>query len=467
MKSEREMIFKAAEGFASDKSTLCAIPRTEIKLFNWVKSMECNDGISLNQKIIREKAVQINNCSLEKVGFSFSTCWFRNFCRRYNINYSKSYGDAGLVDLSKYTELIKEIKRIMSNYNLSNIYNNDETALFWKQIPKGSYGTSTFRRSKKNMERITLSLFTNVTGTNRFKPIIIGKAKRPRCFSGNSMKDSFLYYSNKTAWMNSSIFKDILEKFDAELSEPSLLLLDNFSGHMVNTDNLNNLKLLFFPPNTTSKLQPLDQGIIYSLKRKFQTKICQEKIIMLENKDEVKKNISLVVAIELLLESWDEVENKTIFNCWVKSTIIDREASDENMEIIDFLLDDLNEDNKEIKSICGDLGYDFDDFEKIITEENILTKEQKGKAENFEEIKHMSLREDENDLTNNERIDVFLEAIGDIDSLIGKNNKLGVDVENFTKVLLDYRRKLKEEFFRLKKHGLKLQKIINFLVKKN
>ena len=167
--------------------------------------------------------------------------------------------------------------------------------------------------------------------------------------------------------MNSSIFKDILEKFDAELSEPSLLLLDNFSCHMVNTDNLNNLKLLFLPPNTTSKLQPLDQGIIYSLKRKFQTKIYQEKIIMLENKDEVKKNISLVVAIEPFLESWDEVKNKTIFNCWVKSTMLDREASDDNMQTIDLLLDDFNEDNKKINSVCGDLEYDFYDFEKIIT----------------------------------------------------------------------------------------------------
>ena len=76
---------------------------------------------------------------------------------------------------------------------------------------------------------------------------------------------------------------------------------------------------------------------------------------MLENKDEVKKNISLVVTIELFLGYWDEVENKTIFNCWVKSTMVDREASDDNMEIIDFLLDDFNGDNKEIKSICGDL----------------------------------------------------------------------------------------------------------------
>ena len=70
----------------------------------------------------------------------------------------------------------------MSNYDLSNIYNNNETALFWKQIPKGFYGISTFRGSKKNIERITLNLFTYVTGTNRFKPIIIGNAKKTKMF---------------------------------------------------------------------------------------------------------------------------------------------------------------------------------------------------------------------------------------------------------------------------------------------
>ena len=55
---------------------------------------------------------------------------------------------AGLVELSKYTEPIKEVKRIMSNYTLLNIFNNDGTALFWKQIPKGSYGTNILRDLK-------------------------------------------------------------------------------------------------------------------------------------------------------------------------------------------------------------------------------------------------------------------------------------------------------------------------------
>ena len=79
MKKERDLIFKASEGFISDKSTLYAIPTTELEIFYWIKSMEKNEGTSLNQKIIREKAVEINNNIVEKENFSFYTGCHRNF----------------------------------------------------------------------------------------------------------------------------------------------------------------------------------------------------------------------------------------------------------------------------------------------------------------------------------------------------------------------------------------------------
>ena len=44
------------------------------------------------------------------------------------------------------------------------------------------------------------------------------------------------------------------------------MLADNVSSHKVNDLELSNVKLYFLPPNTTTQLQPLDQGIIYSLK---------------------------------------------------------------------------------------------------------------------------------------------------------------------------------------------------------
>jgi hypothetical protein len=43
------------------------------------------------------------------------------------------------------------------------------------------------------------------------------------------------------------------------------LLVDNCPAHTV-LEKLQNIKLVFLPANTTSMLQPMDQGVIRSLK---------------------------------------------------------------------------------------------------------------------------------------------------------------------------------------------------------
>ena len=83
--------------------------------------------------------------------------------------------------------------------------------------------------------------------------------------------------------MNSFIWKYILIKFNDYLEKPSLLLLDNFSGHIVRTDDLDKLTVVFLPPKSTSKHQLLDKGIIAALKRKYVGKLSQEKLIIFEN----------------------------------------------------------------------------------------------------------------------------------------------------------------------------------------
>ena len=51
-----------------------------------------------------------------------------------------------------------------------------------------------------------------------------------------------------------------------------LLLLDNASVHPIDIQ-LTNIRLLFFPKNSTSVIQPLDQGIIRSFKCNYRFKL--------------------------------------------------------------------------------------------------------------------------------------------------------------------------------------------------
>lgn len=51
-----------------------------------------------------------------------------------------------------------------------------------------------------------------------------------------------------------------------------LLFLDNCTVHN-SPPTLSNVEVYYFPPNTTSKLQPLDQGIIHNFKTLYRKEI--------------------------------------------------------------------------------------------------------------------------------------------------------------------------------------------------
>jgi len=85
-----------------------------------------------------------------------------------------------------------------------------------------------------------------MTGTDKIKPLLIGKSAKPRCFKG--IKTYPLdYESNKIAWMSNALFEKWLPNFDKKISlkgKKVLLLIDNCTAH--NTKKkLNSIKVEF------------------------------------------------------------------------------------------------------------------------------------------------------------------------------------------------------------------------------
>lgn len=71
--------------------------------------------------------------------------------------------------------------------------------------------------------------------------------------------------------MTSDIFIEWLRIVDRQMFSQNrsiLLFVDNCAAHPT-VDKHRAIKLAFLPPNTTSKLQPMDQGIIYNMKVKY------------------------------------------------------------------------------------------------------------------------------------------------------------------------------------------------------
>uniref|UniRef100_H3APK1 DDE-1 domain-containing protein n=1 Tax=Latimeria chalumnae TaxID=7897 RepID=H3APK1_LATCH len=91
---------------------------------------------------------------------------------------------------------------------------------------------------------------------------------------------------------------------------------------------LKNIKLQFFPPNTTSQLQLVDQDIIQALKLKYRK--CQLSYMTREmDKDkcatgtDIMKKVNLLDTVFWESKAWDEMGSETIRKCFVNSGFSD------------------------------------------------------------------------------------------------------------------------------------------------
>ena len=101
----------------------------------------------------------------------------------------------------------------------------------------------------------------NMDGSHKYKLTFIGKNKNPRCFE-NVHHLPVEYMAQQNAWMDSNIYKEWIQKFDDKMARQGrkvLLFMDNVSSHNKYDPESLSLKasgVKFFPPNTTSRLQP-------------------------------------------------------------------------------------------------------------------------------------------------------------------------------------------------------------------
>ncbi|XP_029655265.1 tigger transposable element-derived protein 1-like [Octopus sinensis] len=109
------------------------------------------------------------------------------------------------------------------------------------------------------------------------------------------------------------------------------LLIDNATCHAVSL-KLSNVDVIFFPKNTSSLIQPCDQGIIKAFKNHYNNWIMKT-IIYDKNPagkiDEAIKGITILDAISCSKLAWDEITDTSIQHCFEKALEYDcREKQD-------------------------------------------------------------------------------------------------------------------------------------------
>ena len=100
----------------------------------------------------------------------------------------------------------------------------------------------------------------------------------------------------------------------------------NLSSHLA-IENLVSIELIFLPLNTTSKLQPMDQGLVWSFKALYRA-LSVRKLIDAIEKERLLPEFSVLDALEVFDHAWGEVKDETIVNCFAKAGVSKEKQTD-------------------------------------------------------------------------------------------------------------------------------------------
>ncbi|XP_025408498.1 tigger transposable element-derived protein 4-like [Sipha flava] len=277
-------------------------------------------SVPINGPIIQEKALEISKL-LNIKDFNATNGWLDRFKNRHHIVYSRINGKFKS-DVDNKLWFLNLMSKYTNKYASKDIFNACEFGLFFKVMPDKSimYKNNKCSNGELSEERLTVLICANSDGTEKLKPLVIGKSLQPKCFT-NIKTFPCEYIAQKQVWMTSEHFSSWVKELDLKMGEKNreiLLFLDSCPVHSKNI-SLKNMKLVFFPENVSSKLQPMNQGIIKVLKRYYRKHLFLRYLNVIQNSN--IKPLNILDALYYITAAWNSIQPQIIANSFKKAGI--------------------------------------------------------------------------------------------------------------------------------------------------
>ena len=316
--------------------------------FKWWKQLTAN-GVSVRGVDILDAAAKLAK-EMGITDFVGSDGWLWRFRRRHCLANRALRGEAASAPVAEIGPFRDRLCKIIKDEGLllSQVYNMDETGLYWRSLPTNTQAITHARSQpgrKIDKSRISVLFGSNADGSHKLTPVVVGYSAKPRVLKDCMHDLPCHYYSSRKAWFTGDIFSHVfkrvvvpaIEKYqmqELKLSSDrvrAVILLDNAPAHP-HTDELvalgGRVRALFLPPNTTSVIQPMDQGIIQATKMRYKRLFLKDVLVVHdEAEDEESDNrglktlenlkaYNLKSAIYNLSASWKAITQSTLLNAW-------------------------------------------------------------------------------------------------------------------------------------------------------
>lgn len=133
---------------------------------------------------------------------------------RQSLHSIKIVGEAASADTAAAERYPEEFANLVADggYKPEQVFNADETALFWKRMPNKTFISKSEKSApgfKAAKDRVTLLLCSNASGDCVIKPLMLYRSLNPRALKNQNKNNLPVFWrANKKAWVTSAIFCD-------------------------------------------------------------------------------------------------------------------------------------------------------------------------------------------------------------------------------------------------------------------
>ena len=290
----------------------CGYPEVEEALLKWFKAA-LDQNVPITGPFMMEKSSGLaKRLGVPKGQFKVSSSWLEWFKEKHGIIFKQVCGEEKPVNVNsdQMEEWQRTLSIILKEYQPNDIYNADQTGLFYQLMPDRTleFKNADCHGGKQSIERISAIVCTNMSGTD--KVTLLGKTANPRCFK-NVKSLPTQYAANAKTWMTGEIFTKWVTKFNKMCQwqqHKVALIIDKLPSPVKTKGTQGRIADL---PTTKHDQSYTANG--QSPQHHYRKQVIR-KHLQVDRKKEVKINI--LDALYYLQQARHCVTQKTIVNCY-------------------------------------------------------------------------------------------------------------------------------------------------------
>ena len=305
----------------------------EAALYMWYQQAKAMNRTVTGPKICK-RAIDFAT-KLGYQDFKATHGWLDRFKHRKSISLSRSryvkdasYNLQDDSDLPQRDFASQVLPDLLVEYDPNDVYYADEFGLLFSVLPDecAKYMNQRCAGGSRSADRLTLLACCNMTSTEKFPLLVIGRYKKPPP-SPDINNLPVQYFFNGKAWITADIFDSWIKDIDSWFQRQGrkvLLIIPSSPVHQ-NSSTLSAIKIVTTPRSFEG---PIKQGISKALKQLYRRAVLNLVIkdvhpqsITTPKKKKKTFQVSLIQCLHLLSDAWHDMTMLTITNCFTKAGI--------------------------------------------------------------------------------------------------------------------------------------------------